>query len=147
MKNSFLFIPVALLFSGISSCQWAQNAWKNSSSNSSHQWVTHSNKVDDSAKKISARYGREYNLSGNVIAEYPDFNVKLDHTKIKGTETICVYEISSKDGDDKTTIDCSTAKPDKQHLYLAGMHFFYHSDTPGKLNIYFPPILMASTTL
>ena len=129
----------------LSSCQ---AIWKNSSSNPEASFQkdgTYPNQVDLGAKKINAKYAKEYNLAGNIIAHYPDFNIRLVSTKIKGNETISLFEISSKNGLEKDFISCTTSEPDKKHLYIENLHFFYHSNEPGKINIYFPPMLIVKS--
>jgi len=131
----------------LSSCQWGQKAWENSSSNPKLKFGTYANPVDSDAKRINAKYAKEYNLSGNVIAQYPDFDIHLVSTVIKGEETTSLFEITSKNGIEKEQIRCTTKDPEKKHLYIADMHFFYHSEDPGKINIYIPPMLLASQYL
>lgn len=140
----FRVITISSMLLGLTSCQ---SIWEKSSSNPNARVSkngVYTNQVDSEAKKITAKYEREYNLSGNTIALYPDFNIRLVSTEIKGYDTISLFEISSKSGLEKDQLRCTTEDPEKKHLYIEDMHFFYHSDTPGKINIYIPPILMAS---
>ncbi len=128
----------------LSSCQWLPKGTKPLTENPNIKTGHFINKVDTSAKKISAKYGKDYNLTGNTVAVYPGFTVTLVSTTIKKNSTTCTYKVVSKNGLEKENIVCSTANPEKQHLYLEDMHFFYHSNEPGKLNIYIPAILIAS---
>lgn len=104
------------------------------------------NTIDYSALQYRARYGANYEINGNVIAKYPHFNLSLFSKKtlpsLKGS--IHVYELSSQDGFGKTHITCDSRHTEKKHLYLEGLHFYYHSNTEGSINIYMPPQLLAN---
>ena len=142
--NTLRTITLSSLLLSLIGCQ---TIWENSTSNPEttlKQNGVFPNPVDSNAKKITAKYSKQYNLSDNVIALYPDFNIRLTSTQIIDDETISTFGISSKNGLDKNEIKCSNKIPDKQHLYIEGMHFFYHSVAPGKINIYIPEILMVS---
>lgn len=137
----YRIITLSCLILTLTNCQVI---WKKSSSQPTSSSTDHTNLVDENAKKVAAKYAKKYNLSGNIVAHYPDFNMRLLSTHIKGTDTISVFEISSKNGLERERIHCSTKDPEKKHLYIEGMHFFYHSDQPGKINIYIPSMLMAT---
>ena len=103
------------------------------------------NKVDDSAITYRAKYGSDYEIQGNVIAKYPHFNLALFSEKILPSQkgAIQVYELSSKDGLAKTHISCDSRSPEKKHFFLEELHFYYHSNKNGAINIYMPPQLLA----
>jgi len=103
------------------------------------------NKVDQSAITFKAKYGVDYEVQGNAIAKYPHFNLTLFslETLPKSTDTIHIYELSSKNNLNRTHISCESANPTKRHFSLEGLHFYYHSNSKGAINIYMPPQLLA----
>ncbi len=115
---------------------------------STQQSKTLVNTVDKSALKFKAQYGTEYQISGNAIAKYQHFDLSLFSKKTvlintRKTSTY-IYELTSKDGFGKTHISCDPRTPEKKHFFLEGLHFYYHSNNDGSINIYMPPQLMAS---
>ncbi len=103
------------------------------------------NTIDPSAITYRAKYGRDYEIDGNVIAKYPHFDLILfSHKKLpsKGG-VVYTYEVTSKDGYYKTHISCNSKDPDKKHFHIEGMHFYYHSNSKGSINIYMPEQLIA----
>ncbi len=103
------------------------------------------NAVYPSAMTYRAKYGKDYEIDGNVIAKYPHFNLILfSHRTLpnKGG-TIFTYEATSKDGYSKKHITCDPRDLDKKHFQLEGLHFFFHSNSQGSINIYMPAQLMA----
>lgn len=103
------------------------------------------NKIDQSAFTYRAKYGRDYEIDGNVIAKYPHFDLILfSHKKISSKRGIIyTYEITSKDGFLKTLITCNSKKPEKKYFQMEGLHFYYHSNSNGSINIYIPDQLIA----
>lgn len=103
------------------------------------------NTVNGSAITYRAKYGSDYEIQGNVIAKYPHFNLALFSEKTLPSQkgTIHIYELTSKDGIAKTHISCDTREPEKKHFYLENLHFYYHSNSKGAINIYMPPQLLA----
>ena len=138
-------ITLSSLILGLTSCQtlWKKRSVGTQSKLTPYKNVSYANNTDARAKKITAKYSKEYNLSGNIIADYEDFQVELISTEIRDTETISTFEITSRLGKDKKQLRSSTKEPEKKYFYLEDMHFFYHSSKPGKINIYIPPILTA----
>lgn len=135
-------LPLACAIS-LSSCQLGTKSSKKPTSTPKYNLGKHNNLVDPSAKKITANYANEYNLSGNVIAIYPEFQIRLVSTEIKDDDTISLFEVTSTNGLERDQLRCTTKDPEKQHFYIEDMHFFYHSNTPGKINVYIPQILLA----
>ncbi len=103
------------------------------------------NTIDKSALTYRAKYGVDYEIDGNIIAKFPHFNLALFSQKTlpNNKGSIHIYELTSKDGFAKTHISCDTRQPDKKHFFLEGLHFYYHSNSDGSINIYMPPQLLA----
>lgn len=103
------------------------------------------NTIDKSALTYRAKYGVDYEILGNVIARYPHFNLALFSQKTlpNNKGSIRIYELTSKDGFAKTHISCDTRHPNKKHFLLEGLHFYYHSNNNGSINIYMPKQLLA----
>jgi hypothetical protein len=103
------------------------------------------NTIDQSALTYRAKYGRDYEIDGNVIAKYPHFDLCLfSHKSLPSNAGIIyIYEVSSKDGYFKTHITCDPRDPEKKYFHLEGLHFYYHSNSNGSINIYMPNQLMA----
>jgi len=138
-------IALLSLSLSLSSCQ---TLWKKAPHDTTQQLRkngTYTNIVNSEAKRIQATYGQEHSLTGNTIARYPLFEVHLVSTTIKGNDTISLFEVVSRNGLERDQLTCSSINPEKQHLYIEDSHFFYHSNQPGMINIYFPPILMVDT--
>lgn len=108
------------------------------------QPTTHT-KIDSTAHIINAKYGTNYQIYGNTIAKFPHFNLShFSQQPIPSSkDAIHTFEITSKDGFAKTHITSDTSKPQRKHFSLEGLHFYYHSNTPGYINIYMPPQLLA----
>ncbi len=102
------------------------------------------NHVDAHAMRFKARYGTEYEIRGNVIAEYPDFYLSLHKTTIdKHKHIISTYQLASKIDDNVTFLDLDSSALGRKHFYLEGHHFYCHSNKPHTINIYYPPQLLA----
>ena len=103
------------------------------------------NAIDDSALTYRAKYGTDYEIHGNVIARYPHFNLSLFRQKSIPSQkgSIYIYELTSKNGLGKTHISCDPRHSEKKHFFLKGLHFYYHSNSEGAINIYMPPQLLA----
>jgi hypothetical protein len=103
------------------------------------------NTIDQSAITYRAKYGLDYEIQGNVIAKYPHFDLTLFSRKSlpSNKEAVYVYELTSKDGFMKIHICCDPASPEKKHFYLEDLHFYYHSNSNGTINIYMPDQLIA----
>ena len=103
------------------------------------------NTIDQSAITYRAKYGLDYEIQGNVIAKYPHFDLTLFSKKNlpSGKNAIYVYELTSKDGFMKMHISCDPTQPEEKHFYLEELHFFYHSNSKGTINIYMPEQLIA----
>ena len=102
------------------------------------------NRIDSNAIHFKARYGTEYEIQGNVIAEYPDFNLSLHKTTIdKNKNIISTYKFTSKSDDNVSFLDVESEGVGRKHFYLEGSHFYYHSNKPQTINIYMPPQLLA----
>jgi hypothetical protein len=103
------------------------------------------NTIDQSAITYRAKYGLDYEIQGNVIAKYPHFDLTLFSKKNVSSEkgAIYVYELTSKDGFVKMHITCDPTHPEKKHFYLEELHFYYHSNSNGTINIYMPEQLIA----
>ena len=121
----------------------------NRSTNENHskikQPTTFINTVDNSALTFKAKYGIDYEVNGNSIAKYPHFNLALFSQKTlpSSKSAIHIYELTSKDGIGKTHISCDPRHSEKKHFFLEGLHFYYHSNSEGAINIYMPPQLLA----
>ena len=92
-----------------------------------------------------AKYGVTYEILGNVIAKYPHFDLSIFNKALvpESEEQVITYELTSKDGFSKTHIASDPRRKDKQHFYLEGLHFYYHSNAINQINIYMPPQLLA----
>lgn len=103
------------------------------------------NTVDKSALTYRAKYGSDYEIHGNVIAKFQHFDLALFSQKTlpNNKGSIHTYELTSKDGFGKTHISCDPRIPAKKHFFLEGLHFYYHSNSGGSINIYMPPQLLA----
>lgn len=103
------------------------------------------NTVDNSALTFNAKYGIDYEIHGNVIAKFPHFDLALFSLKTlpNNKGAIHVYELTSKEGFGKTHISCDPRQSEKKHFFLEGLHFYYHSNSDGDINIYMPPQLLA----
>ena len=103
------------------------------------------NAVNHSALKFKAKYGIDYEIHGNVIAKFTHFDLALFSQKTLPNKkgVIHIYELTSKDGFGKTHISCDPRHPAKKHFFLEGLHFYYHSNSDGSINIYMPPQLLA----
>ena len=102
--------------------------------------------VKQSAITYKAKYGVTYEIIGNVIAQYPHFDLTIFgkqsiHDSDKKTTT---YELTSKDGFAKTHIMSDPRQRDKKHFYLENLHFYYHSNAADQITIYMPPQLLAN---
>jgi len=105
------------------------------------------NTIDESALTYRAKYGIDYEIQGNVIAKYPHFNLALFSQKNLSSNkgSIHTYELTSKDGFSKIHISCNPRHPEKKHFLLEDLHFYYHSNSDGSINIYMPPQLLAQS--
>ncbi len=105
------------------------------------------NNVDNSALTYRAKYGLDYEIHGNTIAKFPHFNLTLFSQKTLPSRSgnIHIYELTSKDGFSKTHISCDPRRPKKKHFFLEGLHFYYHSNNDGSINIYMPKQLLAQS--
>jgi hypothetical protein len=116
-----------------------------SSNDAPKSTATMINKVDQSALIYWAKYGHDYEIDGNVIAKYQHFDLSLFSRKSLPANggTIYIYEVSGKDGYFKTHITCDPREPDKKYFHIEGLHFYFHSNSKGSINIYMPDQLMA----
>jgi len=103
------------------------------------------NTVDNNALTYKAKYGFDHEISGNIIAKFPHFDLTLFSKQSLPTENafVYVYELTSKNGFDKIHITCDPREAEKQHFSLNDLHFYYHSNRKGAINIYMPQQLLA----
>ncbi len=106
------------------------------------------NEITENAHKFKAKYGTDYLIKGDQVAQYEDFDLSLysvrncPHTDAD----IYTYEITSKDGYQKRQISISSKETDKKHFYAEDAHFYYHSNGAYTINIYMPPQLLANNS-
>lgn len=141
MKRSLINLAVICLASHLLvSC----GMFSSSESEASSKTI---NKIDNTALTYKAEYGTDYEIQGNVVAKYPHFYLSLFSQETirnaSDNHSTYTYEVTSKDGYSKTHISCNTKDPTKKHFHLEGLHFYYHSNNNGSINIYMPPQLLA----
>ncbi|MEZ7957658.1 MAG: hypothetical protein QMC23_02090 [Rubritalea sp.] len=115
------------------------------SSGSDYSPALRINTIDKSALTYRAKYGIDYEIHGNVIAKFPHFDLVLFSQKRLPNDkgSIHTYELTSKDGLAKMQISCDPSHPEKKHFLLEDLHFYYHSNDQGSINIYMPKQLLA----
>ena len=95
--------------------------------------VYHQNSFD-------AEYGKLYEIRGNVVAKYPDFDITLHRKETE--KTPLTYMVMNQLG--AHLYITAPTDGERNHFYFKGKHFYYQTDEHDRLTIYVPSILTAS---
>lgn len=145
---SWRLIAIASLTLSLASCSWIFTK------ENPNTIVTIYNEIDETATIVTAKYGSEYTLSGNMLARYQDFDIalvkvvtvpQLAATKNLPSGSHYFYEIRDRDGILLDSFQLGPQHDDKDTIFHVG-HSQYHyvtGRTPSSIIIHLPYEQMA----